>query len=116
MREIKFRGKRTDGEGWFYGGFAVVESRPTIFANVECREVYPETVGQYTGLRDKNCKEIYEGDVIQTYTGGFKHSVCDIRYLGREFCMAYDGAESEMDCIWYCDFEVIGNIHDNSPV
>lgn len=129
MREILFRGKEPQGD-WCYGG--LIQSANDFYISIGinkgfmCAFVKPETIGQYTGLTDKNGKKIFEGDIV-TYDDaeadyeGYHDNVflnCGevgisawdgIYFTNRQTVEMSDLYESEtmVDC------EIIGNIYDN---
>lgn len=124
MREIKFRGKRVDNGKWVYGYFAIDTDTKSnyiierIYWNCEeCSdqtlyyEVDPETIGQYTGLKDKNDKELYEGDAIKDPDGNVLEVVWN---KGAASFELQNNISHFLFVQRYIDmFEVIGNIHDN---
>jgi len=63
-REIKFRGKRIDNGEWVYGYLADNNHIYSVELGVRV-EINPETVGQYTGQKDRNSKEVFDGDIIR---------------------------------------------------
>ena len=127
MREILFRGKPVGGAwntDWVYGAFCPQNSK----GNIPCIIVYngkvaghrfeviPETVGQYTGLTDKNGTKIFEGDIIEHHTQG--DIIVDrgvVNWDGESARWAYQlNTMNPCFALYKPDFsEVIGNIHNN---
>ena len=117
MREILFRGKgdKKYNDGMWYFGVPIrcYDGDWQICTNNSKSTVIPETIGQYTGLADKNGTKIFEGDIVKRFWFG-KMCIYQIDYenglasfigrAGMKFTtFDYDSEE----------FEVIGNIYDN---
>lgn len=138
MREILFRGKRMDGKEWIYGSYIQSNSswkgghphRAWIaedsmsnggwFALQKRLPVIDETVGQYTGVLDKNGVRVFEGDIVRTQFG----RLVQIEYRAVGGFVGYDmtAIESEHERPWSStawrseNIEVVGNIHDGSEL
>lgn len=129
MREILFRGKRADNGEWvegYYGEYyngkkniscISIPSKEAVSGSL-CYDIIPETVGQYTGMTDKNGKKIFAGDIISTsskligaveWNDTFaKYIVCYNQISGNWFDFEGEDCFSvALDCV------IIGNVHDN---
>lgn len=142
MRDILFRGKRKDNGEWVCSGNLIqffdnnirevyisqygercnavhdidTDNIETITCKNSARfyKAIPDTVGQYTGLTDKNGKKIFEGDILNTTNSDYV--ICCVDSKNTAFCCNQGNANYSCvldDFMRFSDVEVIGNIHDN---
>lgn len=135
MREILYRGKRLQGGAWVEGYFFKSDinererksGKATLIFTPDCDTfimipeahnsvmVHADTVGQYTGLNDKNGKKIFEGDVMEFDAYGL-HYKGVVSFIGGNFCIMCirQTASPFLDySIERYDALCVGNIHDN---
>ena len=128
MRDILFRGKRTDNGKWVYGLLCRVGDTYANIRRMDTEVLYSvltNTIGQYTGLTDKNGRKIFEGDILKIVhkyqspfdddTKEYTDITTDVVFFDDEgLCFSY--GESPFLCVAdnvTAEYEVVGNIHDN---
>lgn len=144
MREYLFRGKRVDNGEWAEGylGYNKVRKQYYIMDDVDSFPipVHKESVGQYTGMKDKNGRKIFEGDIVRTQPCSdrpyskkkkFKEHVGVVRYNVRHFKNSFH--EQDYEAVWavgikdmgeygcydwsmFFKCEVIGNVFENADL
>lgn len=135
-REIKFRGKRTDIDDWAYGdllqnndGSVGIrtnlhtwgDNNDDVDAFGDYLKVNPDSISQFTGLQDKNGKEIYEGDIItyskETINGGIFPEKGFVKYRSDHAMFVLQTGTGD-EILSYCrrHIEVIGNVIDNKEL
>lgn len=117
MRQIKFRAQDIASNKWLYGDLRHHKNDVCIFeqGGTKGEQVKRDTVGQFTGLRDINGKDIYEGDILDVNYAD-EESRLEVRFVRGVFAFLWDGnLDDEFPCNaptheWA---KVIGNIYDN---
>lgn len=129
MREILFRGRPDDGSDWVFGDLihrrickydiVIIRTEDSGFDNYNEYEVVPETVGQYTGLTDKNGTKVFEGDIVTRYFDDFGLIEYEVEFDQGEFLLIPIEDRTDTWAIRISgesEITVIGNIHDNTEL
>ena len=125
-RKILFRGKRADNGEWVYGYLTcnnvivseAVDFEEGYFATEFWYKVVPETIGQFTGLADKNGTKIFDGNIVRFYDDSEDESTNGVVVFNADFCSFYVSMKGHEDIMLmaHWQYEVIGNIYDNKEL
>ena len=123
MREILFRGKRTGNGEWVQGyicryGWTGKEKDyiiPDYASALYTAEIDPETVGQYTGLTDKNGRKIFEGDIVIFDYIDYEDERGVVQWDSdiAKFIITCSTFTIDFDNVYGRELEVVGNVYDN---
>lgn len=132
MRETLFRGKRIDNDKWTEGYLFKIWNKVFLLWGMtgdspNMEEVKPETVGQYTGIKDDKDVRIFEGDIVNVHYNDGSSYLTEVRADGNTLCVDID--DDFDDCNFTsidfaidrwredgCELRVISNIYDNPEV
>ena len=132
MREILFRGKRVDNNEWTEGYLYKIWNKVFLLWGMtgdspNMEEVIPETVGQYTGIKDDQDVRIFEGDIVEVrYDDDYDDDTAyltEVRAYGNTLCVDVEGEDYDSTAIDFavdlwraegCEFKVVDNIYDKN--
>lgn len=116
MRQIKFRGRRKDNGEWVFGDYCSLPNSNIVFVNqnneIDCEMVIPDTVGQFTGLVDRNGKEVYHKDIVNHENYGEGVIEWDDKFA--TFFVDFGSEDLELQMVILSECELLKTDYDTS--